>query len=165
MASKLRAPRMVLAVMALFALMLLAIAAHTMKKENVTHQLDNPCGGRLLTDEELRTLFRDTAVKGGLGSYRAYLSDGSGYEHIDRNQTHPFRFVIKDQQICDVLNNGTVAACHSYAIRNGKVFDIVAYNPPFPSPGGATGLSVCVQEHFFRPEGHSVAIGLRPSRS
>ena len=158
MASNLQARRMVLPVVTLLALVLLAIAVHAMKKENVTKQADNPCGGRLLTDEELKTLFRDTAVKGGLGSYAAYLNDGSGYEYIDRNEIHPFKFVVKDQQICDELNNGTVTACHSYAIKNGKIFDIVAYNPPFPSPGGGMGLSVCVEVHFFRTEGH-------PSRS
>ena len=158
MASNLQARRLLLPAVALLALVFLAIAAIAKKKENITKQTDNPCGGRLLTDEELKTVFRDKAVKGGLGSYTAYFNDGSGYEYVGRNEIHAFKFVVKDQQICDALNNGTVTACHSYAGRNGKIFDIVGYNPPFPSPGGGMGLSVCVEMHFFRLED-------RPSRS
>jgi hypothetical protein len=148
---------MILAVIALAGLIMLGIARHAVRSGNVVQETYNPCGGRLLRDDELKSLFRNTAIKGGLGSYTAYFSDGSG-QYVHGNNAEPFKFVVKDQQICTVLENKTVTACHSYVVKNGKVFDIVDNAPPFPpaKPGG--GLYVCVETHFFRPEGH-------PSRS
>jgi hypothetical protein len=148
---------MVLTVIALLALVLLAIAGYAMKRENVTEQTDSPCG-RLLTDEELRDLFRGTAVKGGLGSFTVYSDDGSGYEYINRNEIYPFKFTIKDQNICFISKDGKVTSCESYAIKNREIFNVFVNNGPFPPNPSHSGPVGCIEINFFRPEA-------RPSRS
>jgi hypothetical protein len=148
---------MALLVITLLALVITVVAEHALKKEKVTEQTDSPCG-RLLRDEELRDLFRDTAVKGGLGSYTMYSDDGSGFEYIHRNEVYPFKFTIRDRSICYVSKDGKVTTCESYAMKDGKIFEIFVNNGPFPpnpSHGGPIG---CIEVNFFRPEG-------RPSRS
>jgi hypothetical protein len=149
---------MVLLVIALLALVLLGIAGHAMKKENVTEQTDSLCG-RLLRDEELRDLFRDTAVKGGLGSYTVYSDDGSGYEYIHRNEVYPFRFTISNQNICYVSKDGKVTSCESYAIKNRKIFEVFENAGPFPPNPNHSGPVGCIEINFFRPQGHPARSG------
>lgn len=107
--------------------------AHTPAKIQDTPQpaqRHDPCGGRLLTQRDLKHIFSKPVW---IAERNHYRPNGTGF-HINR---HPlfkepkrtnFRYVIRGGNICYLNDRGLWGPCATYGIKNGHYFE-VTFNP------------------------------------